>query len=253
MSIELMLLCGESPILIAFSRLSRRPRRPGVRVSSFSPWRPPRPPSAWPSWWFCSAAALRSTSSDLDTRKAADDGAWRPSISLNRAGGGRCSAPYWPVCSASASDGARGPHWITISGVGRLVRCCRWSCSSTSCTRQRRRRCLQPVRVHLGLVEGEFRMEGRLPDRRSLTAVMMAVVTFVSLLVHIYTIGYMHDDPGYQRFFSLYLAVYLRHADAGHVEQLPAAVLRLGRGRPGVLPADRFLVHPKPDRDITPI
>ena len=31
---------------------------------------------------------------------------------------------------------------------------------------------------------------------------MMVVVTFVSLLVHVYTIGYMHDDPGYQRFFS---------------------------------------------------
>jgi len=30
----------------------------------------------------------------------------------------------------------------------------------------------------------------------------MLVVTFVSLMVHIYTIGYMHDDPGYQRFFS---------------------------------------------------
>ena len=35
-----------------------------------------------------------------------------------------------------------------------------------------------------------------------LTAVMMAVVTFVSLMVHVYTIGYMADDPGYQRFFS---------------------------------------------------
>jgi NADH-quinone oxidoreductase subunit L len=31
---------------------------------------------------------------------------------------------------------------------------------------------------------------------------MMAVVTFVSLMVHIYTIGYMEEDPGYQRFFS---------------------------------------------------
>ena len=31
---------------------------------------------------------------------------------------------------------------------------------------------------------------------------MMVVVTFVSLMVHIYTIGYMADDPGYQRFFS---------------------------------------------------
>lgn len=35
-----------------------------------------------------------------------------------------------------------------------------------------------------------------------LTALMMCVVTSVSLMVHIYTIGYMHDDPGYQRFFS---------------------------------------------------
>ncbi|MGX5658394.1 NADH-quinone oxidoreductase subunit L [Castellaniella ginsengisoli] len=35
-----------------------------------------------------------------------------------------------------------------------------------------------------------------------LTALMMVVVTSVSLMVHIYTIGYMSDDPGYQRFFS---------------------------------------------------
>ena len=35
-----------------------------------------------------------------------------------------------------------------------------------------------------------------------LSATMMVVVTFVSLMVHIYTIGYMRDDPGYQRFFS---------------------------------------------------
>ncbi|MDR2000336.1 MAG: NADH-quinone oxidoreductase subunit L [Zoogloeaceae bacterium] len=41
---------------------------------------------------------------------------------------------------------------------------------------------------------------GFLIDR--LTAVMMVVVTFVSLMVHIYTIGYMAEDPGYQRFFS---------------------------------------------------
>ena len=36
----------------------------------------------------------------------------------------------------------------------------------------------------------------------NLTVMMMVVVTAVSLMVHIYTIGYMHDDPGYQRFFS---------------------------------------------------
>lgn len=35
-----------------------------------------------------------------------------------------------------------------------------------------------------------------------LTATMMVVVTFVSWMVHIYTVGYMQDDPGYQRFFS---------------------------------------------------
>jgi NADH-quinone oxidoreductase subunit L len=35
-----------------------------------------------------------------------------------------------------------------------------------------------------------------------LTAVMLVTVTFVSLLVHIYSIGYMTDDDGYQRFFS---------------------------------------------------
>jgi NADH-quinone oxidoreductase subunit L len=36
----------------------------------------------------------------------------------------------------------------------------------------------------------------------NLSTMMMLVVTFVSLMVHIYTVGYMHDDPGYQRFFS---------------------------------------------------
>jgi NADH-quinone oxidoreductase subunit L len=41
---------------------------------------------------------------------------------------------------------------------------------------------------------------GILMDR--LTIVMTTVVTFVSMLVHIYSVGYMHDDAGYQRFFS---------------------------------------------------
>ncbi|MDE0755245.1 MAG: NADH-quinone oxidoreductase subunit L [Woeseiaceae bacterium] len=50
-------------------------------------------------------------------------------------------------------------------------------------------------------VSDGLRMEvGFLIDR--LSALMMVVVTFVSWMVHIYTIGYMHDDPGYQRFFS---------------------------------------------------
>lgn len=40
-----------------------------------------------------------------------------------------------------------------------------------------------------------------------LTTLMMCVVSFVSLMVHIYTIGYMREDPGYQRFFS-YIALF---------------------------------------------
>jgi NADH-quinone oxidoreductase subunit L len=40
-----------------------------------------------------------------------------------------------------------------------------------------------------------------------LTAMMMVVVTFVSLMVHVYTIGYMAEDDGYQRFFS-YIALF---------------------------------------------
>src|SRR6202142_1315771 len=55
--------------------------------------------------------------------------------------------------------------------------------------------------VYTWLISDGVRMQvGFLIDH--LTALMMVVVTFVSLCVHIYTIGYMHDDPGYQRFFS---------------------------------------------------
>src|ERR1700723_447140 len=48
--------------------------------------------------------------------------------------------------------------------------------------------------------DGVTMQVGFLIDR--LSAMMMVVVTFVSLMVHIYTIGYMDEDPGYQRFFS---------------------------------------------------
>ncbi|MGO9933369.1 MAG: NADH-quinone oxidoreductase subunit L, partial [Steroidobacteraceae bacterium] len=55
--------------------------------------------------------------------------------------------------------------------------------------------------VYTWMLADGLRMEvGFLIDR--LSALMMVVVTFVSLMVHIYTIGYMHDDDGYQRFFS---------------------------------------------------
>jgi NADH-quinone oxidoreductase subunit L len=55
--------------------------------------------------------------------------------------------------------------------------------------------------VYTWLASANTRFEiGFLIDR--LSATMMIVVSFVSLMVHIYTIGYMADDPGYQRFFS---------------------------------------------------
>ncbi len=55
--------------------------------------------------------------------------------------------------------------------------------------------------VYTWLTSGDIRFEvGFLID--NLTAMMMVVVTFVSLMVHIYTIGYMEEDSGYSRFFS---------------------------------------------------
>ena len=90
---------------------------------------------------------------------------------------------------------------------------------------------------------------GFLIDR--LSALMMVVVTFVSLMVHIYTIGYMHDDPGYQRFFS-YISLFtfsmLMLVMSNNFMQL---FFGWEGGRPGLLPADRLLVH-APDRDRSP-
>ncbi|MDH4167718.1 MAG: NADH-quinone oxidoreductase subunit L [Gammaproteobacteria bacterium] len=92
--------------------------------------------------------------------------------------------------------GRAGTHSLTIAGVA-------VSCALSS-------------KVLLGLLDGApvfdgavytwlvsdgIQMEvGFLVDR--LSALMMVVVTFVSLMVHVYTIGYMRDDPGYTRFFS---------------------------------------------------
>ncbi|MAD91491.1 MAG: NADH-quinone oxidoreductase subunit L [Gammaproteobacteria bacterium] len=57
------------------------------------------------------------------------------------------------------------------------------------------------ITLYIWAITDNLQMEiGLLVDR--LTALMMCIVTFVSLMVHIYTIGYMKEDPGYQRFFS---------------------------------------------------
>lgn len=55
--------------------------------------------------------------------------------------------------------------------------------------------------LYTWMIVGNLKMQiGFLID--GLTAMMMCVVTFVSLMVHIFTIGYMEEDPGYNRFFS---------------------------------------------------
>ena len=98
--------------------------------------------------------------------------------------------------------GRSGAHWVTIIGV--LIS---FVASAMALERGAGRRALQPDDLRVDGARrpsapgGALKMEiGFLVD--GLTAMMMCVVSFVSLMVHIYTIGYMKDDPGYQRFFS---------------------------------------------------
>jgi NADH-quinone oxidoreductase subunit L len=98
--------------------------------------------------------------------------------------------------------GRAGAHWVTILGV---------AVSFLLSLVVLRHHVLEGAEPYNGtvytwmVIEG-IRMEiGFLVD--NLTAVMIATVSFVSLMVHIYTIGYMHDDDGYQRFFS-YIALF---------------------------------------------
>jgi NADH-quinone oxidoreductase subunit L len=93
--------------------------------------------------------------------------------------------------------GRSGAHWVTILAVGAS-----FVLSVRALVEQFSPGALPyNESIYTWLVSDGVRMEvGFLVDR--LTALMMVVVTFVSLMVHIYTIGYMHDDPGYQRFFS---------------------------------------------------
>ena len=93
--------------------------------------------------------------------------------------------------------GRAGAHWITILAVG---------LSFVLSTLVLKHFLVdggvaENYSVYTWAVTDGLKMEvGFLIDR--LTALMMVVVTFVSFMVHIYTIGYMHEDPGYQRFFS---------------------------------------------------
>ncbi|MEM7432528.1 MAG: NADH-quinone oxidoreductase subunit L [Pseudomonadota bacterium] len=93
--------------------------------------------------------------------------------------------------------GRAGAHWLTILAVGlscvlSLFVLCQMFWGGAVA---------ENISLYTWALTDGLRMEvGFLVDR--LTALMMVVVTFVSLMVHIYTIGYMHEDPGYQRFFS---------------------------------------------------
>ena len=109
--------------------------------------------------------------------------------------------PLAPLVGAIAAGlfgkvtGRRGAHWVTCTGVG----------ISLVISVQTLLAVINGAHFNATLYEwmqvGGLKMEiGFLVD--SLTAMMMCVVTFVSLMVHIYTIGYMEEDPGYQRFFS---------------------------------------------------
>ena len=105
--------------------------------------------------------------------------------------------------------GRRGAHWVTILGVGFSCLLSLWVLAGFIWAE----RSSFNGAVYTWMVADGIRFEiGFLVDR--LTALMMAVVTFVSLMVHIYTIGYMADDEhnwphgslagtnSYQRFFS---------------------------------------------------
>ena len=55
--------------------------------------------------------------------------------------------------------------------------------------------------IYSWMISGSYRFDiGFLID--SFSAIMIVIVTFISLIVHIYSIGYMRDDAGYTRFFS---------------------------------------------------
>ena len=88
-------------------------------------------------------------------------------------------------------------HWITILGVGLAFLLSAWVMWQMLAGTLG----VSDVTVYQwGMSDGVRFQVGFLIDR--LTALMMVVVTFVSLMVHVYTVGYMADDAGYKRFFA---------------------------------------------------
>ncbi len=98
--------------------------------------------------------------------------------------------------------GRAGSHWVAIVGVGASFGLSAWVLYQQIYQGLE----TQNINIYTWMVSAGIRFEiGFLIDH--LSALMMTVVSFVSLMVHIYTIGYMAEDPGYQRFFS-YIALF---------------------------------------------
>ncbi len=93
--------------------------------------------------------------------------------------------------------GRSGAHWVTIIGVGVSSLLSLYAYKYLMFDGGE----IFNRAIYTWLTTGGINFEiGFMVDQ--LTVTMMVVVTFVSWMIHIYTIGYMHDDPGYQRFFS---------------------------------------------------
>jgi NADH-quinone oxidoreductase subunit L len=116
--------------------------------------------------------------------------------------------PLLPLAAAAIAGllrnqiGRAGSHWVTILGVA-----VSFVLSAYVLYLQVYGDLgIQNITVYTWMISDGIRFEvGFLIDH--LTALMMTTVSFVSFMVHIYTIGYMADDPGYQRFFS-YIALF---------------------------------------------
>jgi NADH-quinone oxidoreductase subunit L len=98
--------------------------------------------------------------------------------------------------------GRAGSHWVTILGVAASFFLSCWVLYQQVYGGLE----AQNISIYTWMVADGITFEiGFLIDH--LTTLMMVVVSFISFMVHIYTIGYMADDPGYQRFFS-YIALF---------------------------------------------
>ena len=151
----------------------------------------------------------------------------------------RWPAP-WPALGllAATRSAAAARTRVTILGVFVVVR----PLGHDAAKRWRRRRALQRHASTTWMVVGGLKMEiGFLVD--GLTA-HDDVRGDLRLADGAHLHHRLHGRrPGLPALLQLHLAVHLLDADAGDEQQLPAAVLRLGSGGPGVLPADRLLVQ----------